>query len=565
MLMETSRFWKPGIVACLCLLLAILLTFSGAAAGEHRAKNVIVLIVDGCSSEQYTLARWYKQAPLSLDGILVGALKTYISDSVVADSAPAASAFATGVRTSDKFISVGPGENTIPPVPKPPPELQYRPLATVLEGARLLGKATGIVATSRVSHATPAAYVAHAPLRTMEDDIMEQAVYHNIDVVFGGGRNQLIPKDAGGQRKDGEDLLQVLQLKGYRIIGAGKELDTIDSGKVFGIFASDHMAAEIDRQQLAPTEPTLAEMTAKAIEILAKDPDGFFLMVEASQVDWACHANDPAHLISDLLMFDEAVKTAVDFAQKDGSTLVLAFSDHNTGGFSVGNMATSGSYSQMTPDALLRPLRNMTASTPLMWKHLGDEITPEKVKAVVKADWGLEITDEDASRILALAERYKNAPHNAFGEVICARYTNFGWTSHGHVGGDVPLFAYGPGKPAGLLDGPDIGRVTADALGLDLDQLNQRLFAEAEAAIEGAVVAVDRSDSENPVLKIEYQGKVALLPVNKNLLQLGDQTIELEGVVVYAPNTNKSYLPLQAVNIIKGAGDPLPTVAKQGE
>jgi hypothetical protein len=82
------------------------------------------------------------------------------------------------------------------------------------------------------------------------------------------------------------------------------------------------------------------------------------LMVEASQVDWACHTNDPAHLISDLMMFEEAVKTAVDFAQQDGSTLVLAFSDHNTGGFFVGNMATSGTYSQMTPDALLRPLRS---------------------------------------------------------------------------------------------------------------------------------------------------------------------------------------------------------------
>jgi len=288
-------------------------------------------------------------------------------------------------------------------------------------------------------------------------------------------------------------------------------------------------------------------------------------MVEASQVDWACHTNDPAHLISDLMMYEEAVKTAVDFAQQDGSTLVLAFSDHNTGGFSVGNMATSGTYSQMTPDALLRPLRNMTASTPVMWKHVGDERTPEKVKAVVKTDWGLDITDEDANRILQLAQRYKNAPQNAFGEVICARYTNFGWTSHGHVGGDVPLFAYGLGKPAGLLDGPDIGRVTADALGLDLDRLNRRLFAEAEAAIEGAVIAIDKSDAENPVLKIEYQGKAALLPVNKNLLTLGERSIELEGVVVYAPNTNKSYLPLQAVNIIKGTVDSLPSVAKQGE
>ena len=107
--------------------------------------------------------------------------------------------------------------------------------------------------------------------------------------------------------------------------------------------------------------------------------------------------------------------------------------------------------------------------------------------------------------------------------------------------------------------------MTADALGLDLDRLNRRLFAEAEAALPGAAIAVDQTDPENPILQIEYQGRNAQLPINQNLLTLGDRTIELEGVVVYAPNTNKSYLPLQAVNINKGADAPLPTVTKQGE
>jgi alkaline phosphatase len=95
--------------------------------------------------------------------------------------------------------------------------------------------------------------------------------------------------------------------------------------------------------------------------------------------------------------------------------------------------------------------------------------------------------------------------------------------------------------------------------------LNRCLFAETEAALPGAAIAVDQNVPENPILQIQYQGRNAQLPINKNLLTLGDRTIELEGVVVYAPNTNKSYLPLQAVNIIKGAGAPLPTVAKQGE
>ncbi|MCK8602734.1 alkaline phosphatase [Desulfoferrobacter suflitae] len=327
------------------VLLILLGACDMAEAARSAARNVIVMIVDGCSSEQYTFARWYKGGPLSLDDHLVGAVKTFTADSVVADSAPAASAFATGMRTSDKFISVGARDNTIEPVPEPPRDLHYKPLATVLEGARLLGKSTGIVATSRVSHATPAAYMAHAASRKRENDIMEQAVYGNLDVVFGGGMRHLIPQDAGGARTDGENLLQVLQQKGYEIADTRDEMMQVERGRVFGLFADSHMAAEIDRSQIAVQQPTLAEMTARAIEILAKNPHGFFLMVEASQVDWACHANDPAHLVSDLLMFDQAVETALDFARKDGGTLVLALSDHNTGGFSLGNYATSNSYS----------------------------------------------------------------------------------------------------------------------------------------------------------------------------------------------------------------------------
>ena len=181
---DLLRLRKRSALAAMILVLS--LAFCSAALAENKAKNVIVLIADGCSGEQYTFARWFKGEALSLDPIRVGAIKTHVADSVVADSAPAASAFATGVRTSDKFISVGPHAETISGVPRPDAELQYKPSATVLEGARLMGKATGIVATSRVTHATPAAYIAHVHDRDMEDDIMEQAVHQNIDVVFGG-------------------------------------------------------------------------------------------------------------------------------------------------------------------------------------------------------------------------------------------------------------------------------------------------------------------------------------------------------------------------------------------
>lgn len=526
-------------------------------------KNLIVLIADGCSTEQYTLARWFKGEPLALDQILVGAVKTPSADSAVADSASASTAFATGFRTSNRLVSVGPKSPTLPGIPPLDPELSYRPLATVLEGAKLLGKATGIVVTCRVSHATPAGFYAHVPSRNLENDIMEQGVYQNLDVVLGGGKRHLLPSSDGGKRTDGEDLIAVLRERGYALAGDARELRQVKSGKVFGLFADNHLEPEIDREKYAPQQPSLEEMTRKALELLSQNRKGFFLLVEGSQVDWACHANDPAHLLSDLLMFDRAVQAALDFARQDGNTLVLALSDHNCGGMSIGNRAT-GKYLQISLETLLDPLRKMTLSARGLCREIGPNRTPEKIREVVAKFWGIRLTHDEAEEILALARKYGDHPQDALGEVICAQYTAIGWTTHSHCGGDVPLFAFGPRRPAGLLDAPEVGKACAQALGLNLEELNARLFQEAAGALAGGRVALDRSDPENPVVKIAFQGREAQLPVNKNLLKLDGKTVSLEGVVVYVPDTGKVYLPLEAVNHLKGRRGPFPLSARLG-
>jgi alkaline phosphatase len=322
------------------------------------------------------------------------------------------------------------------------------------------------------------------------------------------------------------------------------------------------MQAEIDRPEFTSAEPTLEEMTTKAIELLSHSPKGFFLMVEASQIDWACHANDPAHLLSDMTQHDKAVKVAIDFAKKDGSTLIIALSDHDTGGMRIGNYATSKTYSQIKlhqltkqvgQDALLDPLKQMKLSADGMWRKMGKDVTPAKLKAVVKAYWNLDITDEDATRSIEIGKDYPDEPYYGVGEVLSARYTTIGWSSHGHTGGDVPLYAYGPGSPKGLLDGPEIGLVTAKALNLDMDELNKRLFVEAVRAFKESRVEVDLSDTHNPVVVITRNGKTAKLPVNKNILMMDGKEILLEGIVVYAPDTKKAYVPMQAVNLITGA------------
>ncbi len=528
------------------------------------AKNVIVLIVDGCASEQYTLARWYTGEPLALDAIRVGTVKTHLSDSVIADSAPTASAYATGYRTGDQIISLGPRATTVSTAATPGPDFRLAPLATVLEGARLLGKATGLVSTSRVTHATPAAYAAHVPDRGRENDIMEQAVYQGIDVVLGGGRRHLLPSDDGGRRNDGENLAEVLDRRGYQLPEDRDELMRITSGKVFGLFAESHMAADVDRAELAPGEPSLDDMARKAIELLDDDPEGFFLMVEASQVDWAGHANDPAHLIGDLLMYDRVVRRVLQFAERDGRTLVLALSDHNCGGMSIGNYATSKTYGNTELDPVLDPLRKMKLTAYGMWKKVGEEPTAEKVRRVVEEYWGMAIGDDEARRIVERAAEYgQGSAHYAFGRVLCPEHTCIGWTTHGHTGGDVPLYAFGPGRPVGLLDGPDVGRVTAAALGLDLNNLNRRLFREATEALPDARVTIVEPTSGNHVVQVEHGGRTARLPANKNLLELDGQTTELEGVVVYVDEDDppRAYLPEQAIRLIAGAPAPLPALA----
>jgi alkaline phosphatase len=182
---------------------------------DVKIKNVIVLIPDGCSQSVETLSRWYSGQPLEVDDMATGTVSTYATDSVVTDSSVALIAFATGYKTTYCFLSIGPSNSTVLSTLEMPPEkLQYRPLATVLEASKLRGKATGLVATSRVTHAMPAGFAFHVDNRDNETQIAEPMVYENVDVVFGGAASYLVPKADGGKRTDGENLTKVLLKRG---------------------------------------------------------------------------------------------------------------------------------------------------------------------------------------------------------------------------------------------------------------------------------------------------------------------------------------------------------------
>jgi alkaline phosphatase len=517
-----------------------------------QAKNVIFLLTDGTGPEAWPLARWVKGSPLAVDSILVGAIRTFGADSIISDSAPGATAFATGFKGTDKGLSVGAWKVTVD-ASKGFLTPAYVPLATLIEGARISGRATGLIATSNVQHATPAAFSSHWFDRNNYNEIAEQQVYQGMDVVLSGGAQYLVDKDSGGKREDRENLVSILKAKGYKYVTTKDEMAVVRPGKVWGAFVPDAMAYDLDRDELATSEPSLAEMTGKAIELLAASQKGaatgFFLFVEGSKVDWSAHANDPAGTIYDLLAFDDAVRVALDFAKRDGNTLVVVASDHGTGGITIG-IREDSAYSNMDDDLLVGPMRKVAMSAEGIDKFIAGDASEAKIKSVMAEKWGIaDLSDVELKSIVDTTAA-KKALTGVIAPMLSKR-ARIGWTTSGHTGADVSLFAYGPAKPTGLLDNTDVGKAVAAAMGIAFPALNDRLFAEAGSAFgaAGFEVAIDKSDPVNIVLVVSKNGKSARFPCAKNLMLAGGKITELEGIVVYSEKLDKVFLPSQAVGL----------------
>jgi alkaline phosphatase len=556
--MNGSRIWnwrpKRGF---LVIALLFLLLFS---ARTGQGKNVIVLVSDGMGSAHTTITRWYKGAPLALDQMDLGAVRTYSADSLVTDSAPAATAFATGHKSSGKLLGVLPNEVTIPGVLAPPEDLKYKPVATILDAAKLYGKSVGLVATSNVQHATPAAYSSHWHDRWDYQEIAKQQVYLGMDVVLGGGKRYLIPRELGGARSDQTNLIDTLRSRGYAFVETRDELMKSRAKKVWGLFADDAMAYEFDRKYFFPKkEPSLAEMTRKAIEILSTNPRGFFLFVEASKVDWASHANDPIGVISDVLAFDDAVRVAIDFARRDGKTLVLAFADHGTGGMTLGRRGSERDPSRVSLDALLAPLKKARLTGEGVEQRLRDDLSEANIRKVMAQVYGI---DDLRSEEVAQIQTHKRGRLNAVIGPMMSKRSVIGWATTGHTGEDLFLYSFGTGRSIGLIENTEIARLCANYLGVDLEAADKRLYREAQTVFKtlGASVRIDRTVKENPVLRVEKGSVTALLPLSKNLMKVRavvsnsnvlEAEYELEGIVVMAAPTGKVYVPEHALIVFQ--------------
>ena len=274
---------------------------------EGRPKNIILLIGDGAGLNQITLSRmaisgvnsrlYIDQLPYS------GISLTHSADNIITDSAAAATAWATGTKTKNKFISITPNEKA---------------LTSLTEALFEKGFLSGVVATSSITHATPAAFYAHVNNRYKEKKIASQLQNSNINIAFGGGLNFFDLSATNDQIKYIYDLDEL------------KNINT-SSKRIIGLFDNDGIRRSPDR-------PSQQLMTKKALDILAKrtaECSGFFLMTEGSQIDWASHDNDASRMITEFRDFDLSIKYAVEFINTRDDTLLIVTADHETGGLQI--------------------------------------------------------------------------------------------------------------------------------------------------------------------------------------------------------------------------------------
>lgn len=509
-----------------------------------QAKNIIMMIPDGQSVTDTTLARWYKGGtPLAVDEMMCGLVRTYSSDAAIADSAPSGTAYATGFKSHTGFVGVLPDVNTMPGMNPLNESDKRKPVASILEAAQLLGKGTGLIATSEIMHATPADFSAHDPSRKNYDSLSEQEVYQDIDVVLGSGEYYLKPEG----RKDGENLVNELKGMGYDYITTPDEMKDTSSSKIWGMFAPKDLSYEMDRDP--SKQPSLAEMTKKAIDTLSKNENGFFLLVEGSKVDWASHANDPVGIISDTLAYDDAVKTAVDFAKNDGNTVVISVTDHGNGGITIGNKATDNNYDKQPLEAFIEPLKKASRTGEGVEKLFNEDMS--NITEVMAQYYGItDLTDEE---IEAIKNTEAGSMNYTVGPMISKR-ANIGWTTNGHTGEDVPLYIYAPEnckKLGGVVENTDIANYMADLFGVKLADATNRLFVQVRAAAEakGAEVTWNSDDAQNPVVIITKGSDEIKIPINKNIAYVNGSAVKLDGVTVF--NGINTYVPQSAIELIK--------------
>lgn len=283
-----------------------------SAQTAKRPKNVILLIGDGMGVNHVYAAQITNKAPLHLNRFpYLGLSTTHPIRDFVTDSGAGGTALAIGVKTKNGAVGVDSSGTSHP---------------SLAELAKQRKLATGIVTTCDITDATPADFYAHVKSRNEHEAIAGQMVKSGLDVVIGGGMKYFV------QRKDGQNLLETFRKSGYTVADTAADFTSAKGGKLVAFTAFVN-----PKKVLEGRGPQLRQGVEKALDILRQNKNGFFLMAEGSQIDWGGHANDLKYILTETLDFDQAVGAALDFAEKDGETLVIVTADHETGGLSLTN------------------------------------------------------------------------------------------------------------------------------------------------------------------------------------------------------------------------------------
>ncbi|WP_404812613.1 alkaline phosphatase [Capnocytophaga canimorsus] len=441
--MKRRQFFKKSALAGMGSLFVP--TFAKAEIveefGGKTPKNIIYMVSDGMSSGTLTMADLYSRRILGKPSNWISlyeqslATKAYMDmqslSSVVTDSAAASSSWGGGHRVPNGRLNVGPNGE------------MYTPIWQKFKKA---GKKVGCVTTVPITHATPAGFCVNSKARNAQEDIAEQYLQLRFDVMMGGGDKYF----SSQKRKDKKDMYQQFVRGGFTVVKNKTDMKKAPKNKpLLGVFDEEGLPYSLDYSSEKDLQqcPTLAEMTAKAIEQMQDHSKGFVLQVEGGKVDWAAHGNDIGALLFDQLAFDQAVGVALEFAQKDKNTLVVVTTDH-------GNANPGLIYGQHC-NTNFDNLQHFRHSNDWVLQNIDPNSSAKFIKEMVAEHFGgLQLTQAQSEEIQSYyvnhgredgVYNYKHLPYRLLAE-IQKSHTSVGWISMDHSSDYVELAMYGPGS-----------------------------------------------------------------------------------------------------------------------
>lgn len=456
-----KEFLKTGALSSLFLGTGLLAgTGCAPVRDQGRAKNIIFLVSDGMSAGTLTLAdvmlrrkegrvsnwvRLYEEGNVNR-----GLMDMASADRIVTDSAAAAASWGCGYRVNNGALNIGPDGT------------HHKP---VLQVFREAGKATGLVTTTEITHATPAGFAANVESRSMGEEIANQYLEREVDLLLGGGNRHYDP----ARREDGRDMYAAHRENNYRIVRTKNDLRSMDATgeRLLGIFANGHLPYTLDHkntQEHLDTVPTLVEMTDAALQNLSQNDNGFILQIEGGRVDHAAHGNDAGGLIYDQIAFDEAIGVVLAFTENRDDTLVVITTDH-------GN-ANPGLNS--APDSHFDKIQTFTHTNSWIHSELDEESSLSRIRERVEAATSIEISESEAEAYqLASKGEYQTiysvmtSPSAVLGQIL-ANHTHVNWVGGSHTADYVELTAFGPGSEVlnGFVLNTDLFKVMTEAAGV---------------------------------------------------------------------------------------------------